>query len=193
MEQIAPGIWYWAAPHPSTGLDSSSYWLADLGVLVDPIAIPDEVDAVKTIVLSNRLHRRDSFAAHQRFGVSVRVPRAGIHAYDDGDPVEPYDFGDELASGAVVTYEVDAISPDEAALHIPRARALAVGDGVHHYGEELAFFSDELMDDPAETKAGLKAAYRGLTEQLDFEHLLTAHGDPLAGDGRERLREFATG
>ena len=191
MEEVAPGIHHWAARHPSTGVDASSYWLSDLGVLIDPIAVPDAVEGVRTVVLSNRLHRRDSFAAHRRFGVPVRVPRPGMHAYDDGDPVEPYDFGDELADGAVVAYEVDAICPDEAALHIPPARALAVADGVHHYDTELAFFSDALMDDPEATKAGLKAAYRRLTEELDFDHLLTAHGDPIAGDGSQRLRDFA--
>jgi hypothetical protein len=191
MEEIAPGIRHWVARHPSTGFGASSYWLPDLGVLIDPIAVPEAVDGVRTIVLTNRLHRRDSFAAHERFGVPVRVPRPGMHAYDDGDPVEPYDFGDELADGAVVAYEVDAICPDEAALDIPPARALAVADGVHHYNPELAFFPDWLMDDPEETRTGLRRAYARLCEELDFEHLLTAHGDPIASDGRERLREFA--
>jgi hypothetical protein len=189
--EIAPGIHCWSATHPSTGMGASSYWLPALRVLIDPIAVPDEVEDVDTIVLSNRLHRRDSFAAHERFGVSVRVPRAGMHAYDDGDPVEPYDFGDELAGGAVVAYEVDAICPDEAALHIPPAQALAVADGVHHYDAELAFFQDDLMDEPEKTKAGLRQAYTQLCAELDFEHLLTAHGTPIVGEGRERLREFA--
>jgi glyoxylase-like metal-dependent hydrolase (beta-lactamase superfamily II) len=160
-------------------------------VLIDPIAVPQEVDRVETIVLSNRLHRRDSFAASERFDAPIRVPRPGMHAYEEGDPVEPYDFGESLAGGAVRAYEVDAICPDEAALHVPSLGALAVADGVHHYQPELAFFSDGLMDDPEQTKAGLRTAYRRLCDELDFEHLLTAHGDPIAGDGRERLRDFA--
>jgi hypothetical protein len=193
MREIAPGIHHWAARHPSTGKDASSYWLPQIGVLVDPIAVPDEVSDVREIVLSNRLHRRDSFAAHDRFGAPVRVPRPGMHAYEDGDPVEAYDFGDELAGGAIQAYEVGAICPDEAALHVAAAAALVVGDGVHHYGAELAFFPDSLMDDPEAVKADLRRAYARLTEELDFEHLLTAHGEPLVGDGRERLREFASG
>ncbi len=191
MEEVAPGIRHWAARHPSTGIDASSYWLPELGVLVDPIAVPEEVDGVTTIALTNRLHRRDSFAAHERFGATVRVPRPGLHAYADDDPVEPYDFGDELVGGAVVAHEVDAICPDEAALHIPSAAALAVADGVMHYGDELAFVPDNLMDDPPETKAGLRRAYARLAGELDFEHLLTAHGTPLVGEGRARLRAFA--
>jgi len=45
------------------------------------------------------------------------------------------------------------------------------------------------MDDPEQTKAGLRAAYRRLLE-LDFDTLLLAHGEPLAGDGKRALREF---
>ncbi|MBA3262945.1 MAG: hypothetical protein H0T69_10855 [Thermoleophilaceae bacterium] len=38
---------------------------------------------------------------------------------------------------------------------------------------------------------GIRAGLARLVAELDFEHLLLAHGTPLAGDGRERLREFA--
>jgi hypothetical protein len=47
------------------------------------------------------------------------------------------------------------------------------------------------MDAPEQTKEGLRAAYRALAEELDFEHLLLAHGEPFVGDGREALRAFA--
>jgi hypothetical protein len=33
------------------------------------------------------------------------------------------------------------------------------------------------------------AAYARLLDELDFEHVLLAHGDPLIGDGRARLQE----
>jgi hypothetical protein len=45
------------------------------------------------------------------------------------------------------------------------------------------------MDDPEETKQGLRHAYRGLLA-LDFELLLLAHGRPQAG-GRGALEAFA--
>jgi hypothetical protein len=48
------------------------------------------------------------------------------------------------------------------------------------------------MDDPETTKHGLRAAYARLAEELAFEHLLLAHGEPFVGDGREALRAFAT-
>jgi hypothetical protein len=46
------------------------------------------------------------------------------------------------------------------------------------------------MDEPERTKHGLREAYRRLTE-LDFDHLLLAHGEPFVGNGREVLRAFA--
>ena len=46
------------------------------------------------------------------------------------------------------------------------------------------------MDDPEETKAGLRKAYRRLLD-LDFDHLLLAHGDPVVTSGKEALRAFA--
>jgi len=49
---------------------------------------------------------------------------------------------------------------------------------------------DFLMgDDPEAVKEGLQEVFRGLL-QREFAHLLLAHGKPLVGDGRERLRAF---
>jgi hypothetical protein len=114
----------------------------------------------------------------------------GMHEFSDAQPAQPYDFGDSLVGGAVTVYEVGAICPDESALHLPSVSALAVADGVIHYGA-LGFVSDDLMDDPEDTKAGLKAAYARLADALEFENLLTAHGAPVVGGAREALREFA--
>jgi hypothetical protein len=109
----------------------------------------------------------------------------------EGDPVEPYEPGDTLAGGAITVHEVGSICPDESALHIPSVSALSVADGVIRYGGRLGFVSDNLMDDPEDTKRGLKEAYARLAAELEFDNLLVAHGEPLAGDAREQLREFA--
>ena len=191
MREIAPGIRHWTARHLNIGAEVSSYWLPDLGVLIDPLSVPEEVSGVETIVLTNRHHRRSSLDAREVFGATVHVPRAGMHDWE-GDPVEPYEPGDTLAGGAVKAYEVGSICPDESALHIPSVSALAVADGVVRYEESLRFVSDDLMDDPDDTKRGLKEAYARLADELEFENLLVAHGQPLAGEAREALRAFAT-
>ena len=187
------GIRHWTAEHPNLGIDVSSYWLPDLGVLLDPIAVPADVENVMEIVLSNRHHRRDAFEAHERFGAPVRVPRVGLHEFADDDPVEPFDFEEPLAGGAITPYQVTELWPDDCVLHIPSVNALAIADAVVHYRDELEFVPEQFMDDPEAEKSSIRAGLARLAEQLDFEHLLVAHGAPIAGEGRDRLREFAAG
>jgi hypothetical protein len=193
MHEIAPGIRHWTAPHPNIGTDVSSYWLPGLRVLLDPLAVPEEVDGVDAIVLSNRHHKRDAFEAAERFGATVRVPRVGLHEFGDGEPVEPYDFEDPFADGAITAYQVTEYWPDDGALHIPSASALAIADTIVGY-DGISFVPDNLMgDDPEAEKRDIKQTLARLAEELEFEHLLVAHGAPIPGEGRERLREFAAG
>ena len=70
--------------------------------------------------------------------------------------------------------------------------ALAIADGAIRYGDDLHFVPDQYMDDPEETKAGLKRAFARLADELDFDVLLLAHGKPIASGGREALRRFAS-
>jgi hypothetical protein len=196
MKEIAPGIWHWKARHPRIGVDVSSYFLPGPAVLLDPLA-PDEVaDRLEELgpprmaLLTNRHHYRDCQKLHERFGCEIRAPRTGMHEFGEGQPVEPYDFGEALADGAVHVHEVGAICPDEAALYVPSASALAVADGVVNY-RGLRFVPDHLMDEPEQTKQGLSSAYRGLAAELEFDHLLLAHGDPVIGGARNELRRFA--
>jgi glyoxylase-like metal-dependent hydrolase (beta-lactamase superfamily II) len=191
MDEIAPGVCHWQGRHPNLGIDVSSYWLPELRLLLDPIAVPDEVVDVDEILLSCRHHLRDSLEARERFGATVRAPRSGMHEFPEDTPVVPYDFGESLAGGAVTVHEVGAISPDEAAFHIPPVNALSLADGAIRYGEELGFVPDQYMDDPEQTKDGLRRALGRLAEELDFDVLLLAHGNPIPSGGREALRRFA--
>jgi hypothetical protein len=46
------------------------------------------------------------------------------------------------------------------------------------------------MDDPPETKRRLLDVFARVLRDLDFEHVLLAHGGPLVGDGRAQLQEL---
>lgn len=196
MEEIAPGIWHWAAPHPRLGIRVHSYRLPAERTVIDPIAPPEGLevfaaDPPTQILLTNRHHYRSSGEFEERFGATVRCVRQGLHEFGHGERVEPFDFGDDLPGG-IVAHEVGAICPDETAFHVPARRALALADGAVRWeeGGPLAFVPDYLMDEPERTREGLRSAYRRLCE-LDFDHLLLAHGDPFVGDGRDALRAFA--
>ena len=198
MDEIAPGLWHWTARHEQIGVEVSSYFLEAEGVLLDPM-IPDEGaewlaehGPPEHILLTNRHHDRHTWELRERFGCTVHCIRNGLHELEGRGRAGAFDFGDELPGG-IIAYEIDAISPDETALHIPAHRALACADGVVHYGPELGFVPERYMDDPEETKAGLRSAYaRLLDADLDFDILLLAHGRPWVGGAKDALRRFAT-
>jgi hypothetical protein len=202
MEQILPGVWHWTAHHPKIHVLVASYWLEGNGVLIDPL-VPEQEGlewfasrtlAPTAIVLSNRHHLRDSNRFIERFGCPVHCNSAGLHEFSDGPAVEGFEPGDHLPGG-IVAQAVGAICPDESALYLPAQRALAIADGVVRGGPArgngpLGFVPDSLMDDPPATKRGLLEAYGRLLEELDFDHLLLAHGGPVIADGRELLRDL---
>jgi glyoxylase-like metal-dependent hydrolase (beta-lactamase superfamily II) len=191
VDEIAPGINHWKATHPNLGVEVSSYWIPELRLLLDPIAVPDEVEGVEHILLSCRHHTRDSLEAAERFGATVYAPRTGMHEFPEDTPIQPYDFGDALLDGAVTPHEVGGLSPDETALHVPSVNALSIADGAIRYGEELHFVPDQYMDNPDEDKAALKRGLGELADQLSFDVLLLAHGEPYPSGGRDALRRFA--
>jgi hypothetical protein len=197
VQEIAPGLWHWTARHDHIPTEVSSYYLFAERVLIDPM-IPaqglewfEQRGPPEHILLTNRHHDRHAWRFVEAFGCTVHCVRNGLHELEGRGPVAAFDFGDVLP-GAVVAHEVDAICPDETALHIPAHSALACADGVVRWSDrqgELAFVPDHLMDDPERTKRGLHDAYLGLLE-LDFDLLLLAHGDPVVGGAKEALRAF---
>ena len=194
MHEIAPGLWHWTARHDRIGKDVSSYYLPRERVVIDPLlpteglAWFEERGAPEHVLLTNRHHDRDAWLLQEGFGCAVHCVRNGLYELEGRGAVEAFDFGDELPGG-IVAHEVDAICPDETALHLPAHRALACADGIVRGADELAFVPDALMDDPEQTKAGLRDAYRRLLE-LDFDLLLLAHGYPIVGGAKERLGAF---
>jgi hypothetical protein len=196
MQEIAPGLWHWRTRHERIGAEVSSYYLLPERVVIDAMVPPtglewlEEHGPPEHVLLSNRHHDRHAWRLREAFGCTVHCIRNGLHEIEGRGPVEPFDFGDELP-GHVTVEEVDAICPDETALHIPRCAALACGDGVVRWpgSEGLRFVPDALMDDPERTKRHLRDAY-GRLLGLDFDLLLLAHGEPVVGGGKDALRAF---
>jgi hypothetical protein len=195
--ELQPGVYWWTAVHPNLGAEVSSYYLAESRTLIDPLLPPegiewfggDERPIPERIVLTNRHHLRDSPRFDSEFGCTILCHEAGLHEFTNGPDVEGFFFGDEVAPG-VVAHEVDAICPEETALHISAGDGLiAVADGVINY-DGPRFVSDRLIGESPETvKHGLRDAYRRLLD-LRFDGMLFAHGDPIPSGGKAVLREF---
>lgn len=202
MKEVLPGVFHWTARHPRIHVEVSSYWLDGAGVLIDPlIPLPEGLDwfagratQPAAILLSNRHHHRESDRFAERFGCEVHCNSTGLHEFGPSQPVRGFEPGAVLPGG-VVACEVDAICPDDTALLIPSARAVVLADAVVRGGRAgdegpLGFVPDSLMDDPPVTKRGLLEACERLLGDLDFDHLLLAHGGPVIGDGRELLADL---
>lgn len=208
MEEVLPGLFHWSALHPRIGSLVSSWWLEGEGegVLIDPLA-PDDRDLIAwlrarphapaAIILSNRHHLRDSERLLEELGCDLYCHVDGRHELPQELAVRtfrPAPGGSRLPGG-VFAHQVGALCPDETALHLPAQRALLFADalvrgGDYGAGGPLGFVPDQLMDDPPRTKRGLLDAFSRLLEQLDFDHLLLAHGGPVIGDGRAQLEEI---
>jgi hypothetical protein len=202
MQEVLPGVFHWSGIHPRIRVPVSSYWLDHDGVLIDPLVPAEEglqwfaerPVPPRAVLLSNRHHFRESHRFHERFAATVHCNCRGLHEFTDGEPVEGFQIGDELPGG-VVAHELDAICPDDTALHLQGRRAVVFADGLVRGGPPggpgpLGFVPDFLMDEPQRTKEALLGALGRLLDELDFEHLLLAHGGPVISDGRELLREL---
>jgi hypothetical protein len=199
MREIAPGLFHWTTFHEGIKQDVHSHYVPEALTLIDPMEPAEGLDwfaqhgPPERIALTNRHHYRHSGRFVDRFGCRVYCHRSGLHEFEGGPAVQGFRFGDTIAPG-ITAHEVASICPEEAALHIEAGGgALSCADGVvRSRSPELAFVPDFLLgDDPEEVKRGLRAAYRKLAEELDFDILLMAHGDPVIGGARESLRAFA--
>lgn len=198
MQEIAPGIFHWTAFHEGIGQQVHSHYVPEARALIDPMEPAEGLDwfaehvAPERILLTNRHHYRHSGRFVDRFGCRVYCHRSGLHEFEGGPAVQGFQFGDTVAPG-ITAHEVASICPEEAALHIEAGPgALSCADGVVQWGEaRLAFVPDSLIgDNPEEVKRGLRDAYGRLAEELDFDILLMAHGDPVIGGAKETLRAF---
>jgi hypothetical protein len=188
MEEIRPGLLHWTAYRDTIGADVHSYFHVPSGTLVDPMVPPEGIEALgaepQRVVLTNRHHYRES----DRFGCPVLCHEAGLYEFDGG--VEGFAFGDELAPG-VRAHEVGVLTPEETALQL--GGALAFADCVIRDDDgNLGFVPDYLLgDDPEAIRDGLRDAFLTLCDDVEFDALLLAHGDPIPQGGRSALRTFA--
>jgi hypothetical protein len=200
MDELLSGLHHWTAYRETIRRTVHCAYVEPALALIDPLLPEEGIDWFREhgpperVVLTNRHHLRHSARFAEAFGCTVHCHEAGLWDLHDAPVrVEGFRFGDELAPG-IVAHEVGALCREETALHIATGSgALAVADGVIRDEDgDLAFVSDFLLgDDPASVKHGLAAAYRRLTETLEFDVLLLAHGDPWVGGGRAALRAFA--
>lgn len=194
MNEIAPGIHHWTAFHEGIGANVSSYYIAPAGVVLDPKRPGGGWEELpgrpEQILLTSGHHVRDSADCAAVFGIPIRALREAVEHVGESPRIEAFSAHDEPAPG-ITALHIGTLSEDEGAYHIAHGGgAIAFADGLNRYGGALGFFPDDLLGEhPDRVKTGLRQAFSGLLTR-DFEHLLFAHGEPLAKQGKAALREF---
>jgi len=201
VQEIAPGVYHWTAFHEGIRQVVHSSYVPAAATLIDPMEPEEGLDwfaerePPERILLSNRHHYRHTGRFVDRFGARVFCHKSGLHEFEGGPAVRGFQFGHEVAPG-IAAHEVGVLCPEESAFFIDTGGGvLSVADGVVEWPGKpgLSFVPDGLLgDEPEEIKRGLRAAYGRLADELEFETLLMAHGNPVAGGGREALRSFVT-
>ncbi len=200
MREILPGLFHWTATHPRIKIEVSSYYVLEPGVLLDPLVPSEGLDWFRArrdpalVILTNRHHYRHCAEFQQAFGCAVWCNAEGMQEFQAGEKIHPFEVG-HIFPGGIESHPVGAICSDETALRIPISDgALAVADGVVRDGDRpLSFVPDALIadtpDEVARVKRELKASYTRLLD-LDWDHLLCAHGHPWIGGAKQALRAF---
>jgi hypothetical protein len=205
VDEIAPGLWRWTAPHPEWqpdvewGREVASFALAvdETLVLIDPLVTNDvwprldELAAERATVaalITIPFHVRSSEDLLARYGAKASVwgHPAVAKKMRDGSSLRPIEPGGPLPGSA----EAYAIGRrQEMPLWFPSHRALAFGDAVVGVDGALRVWE---AADSAKRMAWYRKRLVPRLEPLlalETESVLVTHGPPVVGVGREALRE----
>jgi len=160
-------------------------------VLIDPPEPLEEgwgaIDLLEPFAgvwITNRNHSRAAATFRERYGTTVYAHEADAERLEAG--ADATVRGDERLPGDIQIVHVPGKSPGEIAFHLPRSRALVVGDVVIGVpAGELSTYPDKVIDDMAELH---RSAARLL--DYDFDALLLCDGESLPSGGKQKLAEF---
>jgi glyoxylase-like metal-dependent hydrolase (beta-lactamase superfamily II) len=193
MREIVPGVQTWSIPVPDKGYDFNGYAIVteEGTVVIDP---PEPVDdgwgaidllgPFAGVWITNRNHSRAAAAFRERYDARVFAHEADAGRLEAG--ADQTLKGDEVLPGEIQLIHVPGKSPGEVAFHLPRSRALVVGDVVIGVPPgELSTYPDKVIDD-------LEELHRSTARLLeyDFDALLLCDGASFPTGGKEKLREF---
>jgi glyoxylase-like metal-dependent hydrolase (beta-lactamase superfamily II) len=195
---VIDGVWRWSEWNAPRGLwfNGHALRLADAFVLVDPVAMSDEViDALRVAgaglswlcVITNRDHLRAAAQVRTRFDARILVPAADAAAIDlraDEELLDGLPVGGELTTVAVA----DGKTPGELALSWLSRRILIVGDAAVGVGAGLGMLADDKFADVGAARRGV-AQLAALTPEV----ILVGDGEDVLGGGTEALRALAAG
>ncbi len=218
MNEIAPGIHKWTAPHPTWRTKAEeviSYALIDDGILVvvdpqlpaadDPRRAPllSALDALVgtasrlELLITIPYHTRSAETLYERFWskVPTRIwghasvkKRLTRHAPLTVIPSGQAGSAVEIADGTALAFTIGKPKRNESPLYFPSLHAVAFGDSIVGVDGHLRLWKESGTASTAWYHDVFASTLRPLLE-LDIEHVLVAHGECIIGDGRRALEE----
>jgi hypothetical protein len=215
MEELAPGIYRWTAPHPewrpkSEEVESYALVAGEALLLVDPL-LPLDADeqhspllaalellvaaaARVELLVTVPYHTRSTETLYERYAPE-RPTRIWGHALvrkrlRPKTPLEVVPMGAAgtaapIAGGAAEAYTIGRPRRSEHPVYVPELRAAVFGDAVVGAQGGLRFWYLSSTDD---------AWYRDVfaptlspMAERPLEHVLVTHGPPVVGDGQRQL------
>ncbi len=200
-EELRPGLWAWAAPHPDWAPDQDwpqrvncfAYAPAGGLLLIDPLVEGDEwgaIDAlaeraggVAAVAVTVGFHERQAGEAARRYGAKLFAPPsrkarealAGARTVTDGD---------RLAGGVQAIHVPIA---EEALLYLPDTRTLVAGDILLAREGRLSLCPASWLDNPEDL--GVLRDQVGRALELPLEAVAVSHGEPPLFQGRAALEQ----
>jgi glyoxylase-like metal-dependent hydrolase (beta-lactamase superfamily II) len=193
MREIVPDVQTWSVFMDDRGYTFNGVAVATEGgtVLIDPPEPLEEgwgaVDLLGPFAgvwITNRNHSRAAATFRERYGTTVYVHEADADRLEAG--ADATVRGDERLPGDIEIVRVPGKSPGEIAFHVPRSRAVIVGDVVIGVpAGELSTYPEKVIDDMAEL-------HRSAAKLLDydFDALLLCDGESIPTGGKDKLAAF---
>jgi glyoxylase-like metal-dependent hydrolase (beta-lactamase superfamily II) len=193
LNEVAPGLWYWTAPHPDwrgatdwpEEVGCVCYRASDAVVLIDPLLPHDAdesfwrfVDGFElpvAVLLTAPWHRRDTYRVAERYGTTVWTHERAACNVDFPTRCDQLPDGVEL-------FVPDGDPEGQVAFYLPEHAALVVAEFFMGTGDGL-----ELAPSPSLEDA--EAFHRSMRKLLDLrlERVLVAHGKPVLADGHRHV------
>ena len=210
MEKLTEGLWRWTARHPEWhpgefGAEVASFAAQanETTLLIDPLLPPDTSSVLAVIdeTLTRRLailitipyHVRSAEELWGRYKSSAETTIHGHPAcakrLTDRSAFHEIDPGVPLPAG-VTAHAIGKPRRHETPLHLPSHDALVFGDAVAESDGRLVVWSSERVD--AKVERFYRERFNPTLEpllELDFDAVLTTHGQPLMSDGKRALRD----
>jgi hypothetical protein len=211
MEKLTDRLWRWTARHPEWhpgefGAEVACFaaQAGDTTLLIDPLLPEQDADGVLDAIdgaLRDRLailitipyHVRSSEELWRRYRKQAETTIHGHPAcakrLEDESAFRAIDTDTELPGG-VTAHAIGKPRRYETPLHLPSHRALVFGDAVAESKGKLVVWAADKID--AKVERFYRERFNPTLEpllDLDFDAVLSTHGEPVLQDGKEALRK----